>query len=80
MNEYRKNTTFQWRGELIPDIAAWASQRGELMVQYDATRTVPSLTGELVTERQSGEMPETFWDTLRMADGWQYTETGRRTL
>lgn len=67
--------SFTWRGEPIPDIAAWAAARGERLVPYRAERRVPNiLTGQLDLEVMTGTMPESFWHTLRQTDGWHYTE------
>ena len=65
---------FVWRGEYIHDIYAWATQRGERMVKYVAVRTIPSFAGVLVTEERQGEMPQSFWDNLRITDDWIYEE------
>ena len=75
------NHVFRWRGEDIPNIRAWASARHERMVEYYAERQMPnSLTGTLDVETQRGEMPESFWDSLMMADGWHYIEIGRSAV
>ena len=69
---------FSWRGVPIHDIRAWAKERGEQMVRYHAERKVPNpYTGQIDTETQDGEMPESFWGGLRMDSGWWYTEVGR---
>jgi hypothetical protein len=66
---------FAWRGEPIADIRAWASARHERMVRYHAERDVPSvLTGRIEHEEYDGEMPESFWHSLLMRDGWRYSE------
>jgi hypothetical protein len=72
---YSWYTAYKWRGEPIHDIKAWASQRGERMVKYRATRYVPSLlTGQLEKETYTDEMPESFWYGLLVPDGWHYEE------
>jgi hypothetical protein len=60
---------FRWRGELIPDIEEWAKQRGEPMIHYVATRQ--TIFG---IQRKEGKMPLSFWQGLRMTDGWWYVE------
>jgi hypothetical protein len=72
-------TCFQWRGEPIRDIRAWARERGEQMVRYHAERNVvsPWVPWEVVKEECDGEMPESFWNTIAIMGGWTYTELGR---
>ena len=69
---------FRWRDVPIPDIHAWARTRGEQMVRYHATRKRPNpFAARMETEEMVGEMPESFWNSLLMSEGWHYRETGR---
>jgi len=69
---------FNWRGEPIADIWAWARERGEQMVKYHAERKVPNgYTGQIDTETLDGAMPAVFFDNLCMTHGWMYTEIAR---
>lgn len=61
--------TFTWRGEPIQDIKGWADDRGERIVKYQATRPTP--WGH---ETYDGYMPESFWNSLCMNNGWTYKE------
>ena len=71
---------FLWRGVMIPDIDAWAKARHEQMIRYRATREVPNVCfTRMITGTEEGEMPESFWNSLLMKDGWFYYEIGRRT-
>lgn len=73
------NISFTWQGKPITDIRAWAREHNEKLVHYRATRDFPSLiTGKMEQQTMSGFMPESFWNSLRMADGWFYEETGER--
>ena len=68
---------YRWRGESIADVHEWARSRGERMVKYRAERTIPSmLTGQLEREVREGEMPQSFWDSLLVSNGWFYEEIG----
>lgn len=70
--------TYFWRGQLIPDIRAWATERGERIVRYEARRERPNmLTGRLEVEVVEGEMPESFWNSLMISDGWVYRDLAR---
>jgi hypothetical protein len=63
---------FTWRGEVIPDIDAWAHARGERIVHYKhTTRTV---YGHEVDE---GRMPESFWNSLLIRGNESYEELTR---
>ncbi len=67
--------TFYWRGEPIRDIREWAARRGERMVIYHGERQCPNpYTGQLDIETDDGEMPESFWNSLHMSNGWVYRE------
>ncbi len=71
---------FQYDGEVIRDVRAWALERGERMVRYRRWRDVPSIfSGKLEREEEEGEMPETFFDGLTFGGpgGWFYEELGR---
>lgn len=71
---------FAWRGEIIPDIRAWAAERGERMVRYHGERHVPDLrTGGLILETDDGEMPESFWNGFGWTHGWHYVEVKEQT-
>ena len=60
---------FNWKGKPIKDIHAWASERGERMVKYEARRQTP-----YGPEFEQGEMPESFWSSLLWNAGWSYKE------
>ena len=67
--------TFSWQDEPIQDISKWASDSGEPMIKYKAERSTPNMvTGQLDIESYEGKMPETFWNSLHMANGWHYTK------
>ena len=73
-------TAFSWRGAPIHDPEAWARERGEQIVAYTRSREVAvfgSFGAKLVTETETGEMPESFWNCLHWGE-WKYRETGRR--
>jgi hypothetical protein len=63
-------TVFRWRGEVIPDIRAWARARGEQMVRVRCTRRTlsPVLLREVV-EVTEEVMPESFWNGHLAAQG-----------
>ncbi len=71
MSEY---ITFSWKGVPIRNIRFWAKERGEKMVSYRAHRKRPNFLGAaMVTEEYFGEMPELFFNNLRMDNGWIYS-------
>jgi hypothetical protein len=57
---------FSWNGEPIPDIHAWAAERGEEMVRVRKTWHEPlPLAGEIMEREEILEMPGIFFRTLR---------------
>ena len=67
--------SYSYRGKPISDIKKWCKDRGERLVKYRASRNVPNIfSGKIDKEEKFGEMPESFWNTLWMGDGWHYEE------
>ena len=67
------NHEFRWRGEIIPDIEAWAKERNDIVVYYKAYRKSPSLFGGFYEEEYEDKMPMSFWLGMLISDGWVYT-------
>jgi hypothetical protein len=54
--------TYAWRGKPIPDIRAWARERGEQMVVVEHYRKDPWTAPPYYLEtREEEEMPDSFW-------------------
>ena len=66
---------YLWHNEPIEDIHQWCKDRNEKMVKYKCTKYgVNTFTCKTVQEVSYGQMPETFWNCLRMSDGCVYEE------
>ena len=66
---------FRWKGKLIKDIDKFCKDHNTKMIKYKGEREVPSMfSGKMVKEVQEGEMPEMFFDNLRMTNGWYYNK------
>lgn len=64
---------FQWNGQPIEDIKKWCEENNTKMIKYKASRKVPNpYSGKIEEESREGEMPELFFQQLRMSDGWMY--------
>lgn len=60
-----------WQGHPVSNPRAWAEARGEALVYVELTREVPdALTGILRIERIRGKVPESFRQTMALANGW----------
>ena len=65
---------FYFKGNPILNIEKFCKKHNTKMIRYKAKREIPNIiTGKVETEIQEGKMPEIFFDTLRMTDGWYYT-------
>ena len=61
---------FYWQGEPIPDIEAWAKERGEEMVTVNFHHKEPSPFGPLYMEwDEVVRMPQLFYENLRITAG-----------
>jgi len=57
---------FSWNGEAIPDIEAWAAERGEEMVTVEHTWREPNILAGAITEKSELlRMPESFARSMR---------------
>lgn len=68
-------TVYMWQGEEIPDIRKWCEENNDEMILVKGIRKRPNMfTGRTVEEIEFQEMPRSFFECLRMADGWFYSE------
>lgn len=59
--------TFNYRGEPIENIHEWCKSRNERVIRYRNTRQIMNpYSAEIRIEITEGEMPETFWNALRI--------------
>lgn len=66
---------FEFGGEPILNMREWCRGRGEKVVKYKACRTALNpVSCEIEVEEYEAEMPETFWNSLRQSDGWNYKQ------
>lgn len=71
-------TTYRYNDEIIPDINAWARERGEKMVVFKRYRDVPNIfSGRVEREEETGRKPESFYDAHCEMHGWIYEEIER---
>jgi hypothetical protein len=64
--ETRMSMAYSWNGEPIPDIHAWAHERGEQMVRVRKTWREPLLlAGKVVDREEIIEMPASFFGCMR---------------
>lgn len=69
---------FSWKDELIDNIHAWTRQRGEKMVRYRMiSKSCNPFTGRISEYIEEDEMPESFWNVLRIEPGLAYIEIER---
>lgn len=58
---------YEYQGDPIEDIEAWAAKRGEKMIDYERTIAVADmLTGKIHKRKERGAMPSTFFGSLRI--------------
>jgi len=61
---------YSWDGKTISDIRKWAKDRGEKLVHYELTKShIDINNGKIVTETQTGKVPESFWNCLLSGAG-----------
>jgi hypothetical protein len=65
-------TAHYWRGEYIPDIWAWARERGEEMIYYQKIRKTP-----WGLEVDKGYVPESMFSNLMSWGDTTYEELHR---
>jgi hypothetical protein len=71
---------YQWNDEPIPDIRAWARERGELMVRVRKTWQEPNVfAGRFDVREEIIEMPVSFFNGMRFGGprDERYTEIER---
>ena len=67
--------SYSWNGKPITDIKAFCKEHNTKMVRYIAKRDVLNpLTCRLEHEEYKGEMPQSFFENLRMTEGWNFCE------
>ena len=62
---------FYHKGKPILNIQDFCKKHNTRMIKYKAERTV-WVCGRTQKETKFGEMPEIFFDNLRMDNGWYY--------
>ena len=66
---------FYFKGKPILDIEKFCKEHQTKLIEYKAERRIPNIfSGKIEKETKKGKMPEIFFDTLRMTNGWYYTK------
>jgi epoxyqueuosine reductase QueG len=67
--------SYNKHGKHIENIEQWAKDHGERMIKFTATRKMPNLaTGKMEEQTFKGAMPESFWGSLKIDNGWVFRE------
>jgi len=67
--------SFEYNGEQITDMQVFCKEHNTKMVRYIAQRDVLNpFTCRLEYEEYKGEMPQIFFENLRVTDGWNFCE------
>jgi hypothetical protein len=70
--------SYSWRGVPIPDINAWAKDRGEKMVRIKVVERNPYIfSGNIEELEYQISMPESFWDSFSWSGNSHYEEIVR---
>lgn len=64
---------FYHNDKQIEDIQKWCEENNTQMIRFKAERHIPNpFTLKIEKEFKEGEMPELFFNSLQMGDGWIY--------